>query len=129
MTAPIFLTIDEIIEIHEDQITRYGGISGVRDLGLLESALAMPEASFDREFLHTGLFEMAAAYLFHLAKNHPFLDGNKRAALMAALTFLGRNGIELDAPEEPLVKLVLNVAEGKATKAEAAVFLQKYARQ
>jgi death on curing protein len=128
VTTPKFLNLGEVIDIHQNQIELYGGLGGVRNLGLLESALAMPEASFGGEFLHVGLYEMAAAYLFHLAKNHPFLDGNKRTALMAALAFLERNGVEVDAPEEPLVQLVLNVAEGKATKAEAAVFLSKHAR-
>ena len=96
MTDPLFLTLDEVLGIHADQIRRYGGSSGLRDLGLLQSALAMPETTFEGEFLHGTVFEMAAAYLFHVARNHPFVDGNKRTALMCALVFLGLNGQRLD---------------------------------
>lgn len=84
MTEPIFLSFEDVIEIHRDQIVRYGGASGVRDIGLLQSAVLMPLAQFEGKFLHKDLFEMAAAYLFHLAKNHPFVDGNKRVGLVAA---------------------------------------------
>jgi death-on-curing protein len=83
----LFLTLAEAIEIHTDQIHRYGGQSGVRDLGLLESALAQPEASFAGEWLHGDIYEMAAAYAYHLCQNHPFVDGNKRTALTTALVF------------------------------------------
>ena len=97
MNEPEFLALDEVLGIHADQIRRYGGTVGLRDLGLLRSALAMPQTTFDDEFIHGTLFEMAAAYLFHLARNHPFLDGNKRTPLMCALVFLGLNGHRLEA--------------------------------
>ncbi|HYQ81440.1 MAG TPA: Fic family protein, partial [Anaeromyxobacteraceae bacterium] len=74
---PAFLTLDEVLALHADQIGRYGGSPGLRDLGLLESALAAPRATFGGEHLHGSLPEMAAAYLFHLVRNHPFVDGNK----------------------------------------------------
>ncbi len=80
-----FLTVDEVLELHDLQIQRYGGSSGVRDKGLLESAVAMPQASFGGKYMHEGLFQMAAAYAFHIAENQPFIDGNKRTALAAAL--------------------------------------------
>jgi death-on-curing family protein len=86
--SPILLSLNEVVEIHRDVIERYGGSSGIRDMGLLQSAVAVPQASFGGEYLHTGLFEMAAAFLFHLVQNHPFLDGNKRTGAMAAFTFL-----------------------------------------
>jgi len=76
----LFLRLDEVLFLHAEQIDRYGGIQGVRDLGLLESAIASPEASFDGKYFHGTVAEKAAAYLFHIAQNHPFLDGNKRAA-------------------------------------------------
>ncbi|HET9317104.1 MAG TPA: type II toxin-antitoxin system death-on-curing family toxin [Vicinamibacteria bacterium] len=123
MAAPLFLTLDEVLLIHADQIRRYGGRAGVRDLGLLRSALAMPEASFDGVYLHTELTEMAAAYLFHIARNHPFVDGNKRAALAAALVFLAMNGRRVEVDDDELTDMVMGVAEGRITKAEAAVFL------
>lgn len=122
----LFLTIDEVLALHEDQIRRYGGSSGVRDLGLLSSALGMPEASFGGEYLHDGLHAMAGAYLFHLAKNHPFLDGNKRTALAAALAFLWLNDVEVVADEDVLTDLVLGFAEGRVSKADVAVFLQRH---
>ena len=85
---PLFLSLEEVLEIHRQQIERYGGASGVRDLSLLESAVAQPQAGFSSEFLHASIPAMAAAYLFHICRNHPFVDGNKRVAASAAITFL-----------------------------------------
>ncbi len=121
-----FLTLDEVLSLHADQIARYGGSALVRDVGLLESALAMPAATLGGELLHASLDEQAAAYLFHLVKNHPFVDGNKRTALVAMLAFLGLNGRRLEAPDDDLIELVLGVAEGRITKAEIAVFVQRH---
>jgi death on curing protein len=87
MTEPEFLTVDDVLLIHDEQLEAYGGIQGIRDNGLLESAAMMPQASFGGEYLHQNLFEMAAAYAFHIAENQPFLDGNKRTALVSALVF------------------------------------------
>ena len=124
MAGPLFLELDEALLIHADQIRRYGGAHGLRDLGLLSSALAMPEASLGGLFLHPTLAEMAAAYLFHIAQNHPFLDGNKRAALATALTFLWLNDQRLEAGEDELTELVMGVAAGRVGKAEAAEFIR-----
>ena len=124
MAGPAFLTLDEVLLIHADQIRRYGGRRGIRDLALLSSALAMPEASFGGHHLHPSLAEMAAAYLFHISQNHPFVDGNKRSALAAALTFLWLNGYGLDAGDDELTEMVLGVAAGRLGKAEAAVFIR-----
>ena len=82
--APDFLDIEDVLELHALQLARYGGADGVRDRGLLESAVAQPQATFDGAFVHDGLFAMAAAYLFHIVQNHPFIDGNKRAGAAAA---------------------------------------------
>jgi death-on-curing protein len=123
VAPPRFLGLDEVLAIHADQIRRYGGSRGVRDMGLLSSALAMPRASFGGAYLHTSLAEMAAAYLFHLARNHPFVDGNKRAALAAALAFLWLNDHRLEADDDELTDLVMGIAAGQRTKAEAAVFI------
>ncbi len=120
-----FLSLGDVIEIHRDQINRYGGLLGMRDQGLLQSALAMPLASFEGHFLHSNLFEMAAAYAFHLCKNHPFFDGNKRTALVCALIFLEMNDLHLSDPGEALVSVMLNVAEGKMEKQELANTFQK----
>lgn len=123
---PEFLTVPLLLQLHEDQIARYGGSLGVREMGLLQSAVAMPQAGFGGQYLHTDLHEMAAAYLFHIVKNHPFIDGNKRAGAMAAYVFLVLNGIELEAPEEAFGDLVLAVAEGKRSKSAVAEFLRKH---
>jgi len=122
---PLFLTLEEVLAIHEDRIRKYGGSSGVRDLGLLESAIGTVTVTFGGEFLHHTIFEMAAAYLFHICKNHPFIDGNKRTALACALTFLRMNGVRFAFEENVLYDLVIGVAEGRVTKAEVAVFFQQ----
>ena len=124
MKKIIFLTLAEVIEIHADQIERYGGSSGIRDINLLSSAVAMPYASFQDEFFHADLYEMAAAYAFHLSKNHPFIDGNKRTALAASLVFLEMNGISLVDPEEKLYHSMMSLASGKLDKAEFSVILR-----
>ncbi len=97
-------------------------------MGLLKSALAMPQAGVGDEFFHGDLFEMAAAYLYHIVRNHPFLDGNKRVGTMAAFTFLKLNGLNLDAPPRDFEGIVLAAAEGKVDKSTIAAFIRKHAR-
>jgi death-on-curing protein len=121
----LFLTLAEVVEIHADQIHRYGGQAGIRDLALLESALAQPEASFGGEWLHTDHFEMAAAYSYHLCQNHPFIDGNKRTALAAALVFLELNGVSILDPRGRLKSAMLRIAAGKMSKVHFAKLLRK----
>ena len=129
MGDPRFLTLAEVIETHVDQIKRYGGKGGLRDLGLLQSALAQPEASFTGEWLHRDLYEMAAAYSYHVCQNHPFIDGNKRAALASALVFLELNGISLVDPRGILVNEMLKLASGKSDKAAFAAVLRKLPKE
>ena len=129
MEPPVFLEIEDVLELHADLIARFGGTDGVRDMGLLESALGMPRAGFGGEFLHTDLFEMAAAYLFHLAKKHPFLDGNKRIGASAAMVFLDINGWELDAANDEYADLVLSVAAEGLAKSAVAEFLRAHSTQ
>ena len=124
--APEFLSLAEVLEVHRDQIERYGGGPGIRDQGLLQSALAMPAARFGGRFLHGDLCEMAAAYLFHIVCNHPFVDGNKRTGAVAALVFLALNGVEIKAKEEFFEQIVRSVAEGKADKSAITQFFRKY---
>jgi death-on-curing protein len=123
-----FLGLDEILEIHRDQIERYGGSAGIRDMGLLQSAVAMPAAGFGEDYLHNDIFEMAAAYLFHVTQNHPFVDGNKRTGAVAAVVFLDINGVELNADEDELEALVRSVATGEADKAAATEFFKGHSR-
>jgi death-on-curing protein len=126
LIEPIFLRLDEVIEIHNDQIKRYGGRIGVRDIELLKSAIAMPAVGLGGDYLHTDIYEMAAACLFHIVRNHPFIDGNKRTGAVASVVFLMMNGIELHADEDSFEKMVLSVAEGKSDKATAAKFFRNY---
>jgi death-on-curing protein len=114
--APLFLTLDEVLEIHERQIELYGGSPELRDAGALASAVATPEATFGGEFLHPSIPAMAAAYLFHICQNHPFIDGNKRAGANAMVTFLLMNDWDVDLTEEELVNLVLDVASSRLSK-------------
>ncbi len=125
--APTFLALDEVLEIHRDQLARYGGAAGIRDLGLLQSALAQPQATFGGQFLHADLFEMAAAYLFHLVQNHPFVDGNKRAGTVAAIVFLRMNDQRIRITNVELESLVLSVAQGQGDKAAIATFFRDHA--
>ena len=126
--GPVFLTLDEILAIQAEQIQRYGGTKGLRARDLLESAIAMPAATYGGEFLHSTLFDMAAAYLFHLCNNHPFLDGNKRTALATCLTFLWLNDLEVVTDPDQIADLVLGVADGSVGKAQVAVYLEERSR-
>ena len=125
---PLFLDLDRVLRIHRSLIEVYGGVEGIRDVGLLHSAIAMPQASFGGAFLHKDLFEMAAAYLYHITQNHPFLDGNKRTGAATAIVFLAMNDIVIEADEDALVELTLAVAEGRAGKLQIAEFFRKLAR-
>ena len=128
--SPLFLAKHTVLEIHDEQIAEHGGDPGLRDEGLLESALAQPQAGFGGQYLHENLFAMAAAYVFHLANNHPFADGNKRTALGAAVLFLAANGYELtEAGTAELADLVLEMVEHKRDKAWVAEQLRQRARR
>ena len=126
---PTFLSLGEVLEIHRDQINRYGGDPGIRDLGLLQSALAMPAAGLGGCYLHGDLYEMAAAYLFHIVQNHPFIDGNKRTGAVAALVFLALNAVVIDVEEDVFESVVWAVARGEAAKATVSEFFRKHAKQ
>lgn len=125
-SEPVFLSIDDILSIHERMIKEFGGMPGVADRGLLESAVSMPTAGLAGEFLHKSLSAMAAAYLFHLCKNHPFFDGNKRVAVVAAEVFLNINGMRLDVSNEELKEVCLGVAAGEISKEQAVAFFEKH---
>ncbi len=124
----IFLTLDEVLALHEDQIRRYGGGTGIRDVGLLESALGSAAATFAGKYLNETPFEMAAALLYGICRNHPFVDGNKRTSIATALVFLALNGIEVDAGEDEFYALVIGVSEGRVSKSAVAVFLSDHGR-
>lgn len=113
--------------MHAMLLELYGGAHGIRDEGLLLSALAQPEATFEGAWLHVDYAEMAAAYGFHVAQNHPFVDGNKRTALAAMLVFLEINGHALHVGQEELYAVMVGVAEGRVTKAALAGWVRERA--
>lgn len=121
---PTFLELGEMLLIHQDQLERYGGSPGVRDIGILKSATAMPRAGIADKYLHEDIFEIAAAYLYYLVRDHPFVDGNKRTGAVAAMVFLAMNDIEVLVDEGGLEAMVRSVAEGAATKADVVMFFR-----
>lgn len=126
MQTPKFISNSLAITIHQEQIESIGGTAGIRDEGLLDSALAQPQATFGGELLHPTIQEQAAAYLYHLAMNHPFVDGNKRTAFGVMIAFLGLNGYRLNLSQDEAYALVMRVAQGFMTKEELSAFLQKH---
>jgi len=124
-----FLDKNTLLIFHKDQLERYGGKPGLRDDGLLESALAQPQASFDGEYIHKDLFHMAAAYGFHICQNHPFFDGNKRTALISMYMFLYVNGYKIVADKKSLYALIMDLANGKVTKEDLTVYLKEHSKK
>jgi death-on-curing protein len=124
MKEPDFLSAEDVLLLHGEQLARYGGGAGVRDAGSFESAVATPQASFGGEFVHPDLFAQAAAYAFHVAQNQSLVDGNKRAGLAAALVFLDINGVEIADPEGKLYTAMIDIAERRLDKSGLATLLQ-----
>ena len=124
-TEPTWLDSQVLEALHADQIIEHGGSPGIRDQGLLESALARPRHKWRYE-PETELAELAAAYAFGIAKNHPFVDGNKRTALLAAYTFLAINDFELEAPETEAVSMILGTADGSISEGELATWIRAH---
>lgn len=126
---PRFLSTDEVLTLHETAIDAFGGSLGVRDAGLLDSALAIPRQGFRGQFVHEFPFEMAGAYLIHLCANHPFVDGNKRVALAACVTFLRMNGWNLVASEDDAFATVSAVAQSIKSKEDISRWLIENVRE
>ena len=118
MSEPVWLTVELIIDIHDEQLREFGGPSGLRDRGLLESALARPLNKFG--YGTTDLGDLAADYAFGLARNHAFVDGNKRIAFLAMVTLLGLNDIEFVVPEAEAVVMMVAVAAGEVSEESLA---------
>jgi death-on-curing protein len=121
-----FLAVADVIVIHHRMISEFGGDPGLRDRGLLESAVAMPRATYGGSLLHSNISDMAAAYHFHICGNHPFMDGNKRVAVAAAEIFLLLNDHELIASGEALEQMTMEVASGVLSKAEVLAFFGEH---
>lgn len=125
----VFLSADVVLMIHRRVIDEFGGDPGLRDRGLLESAVAMPQSTFGGVDLHAGLPEKAAAYHFHLCANHPFMDGNKRVAVVAAEVFLLINGQELSASDNDVEDLTTGVAAGRLSKDHVIEFFARFVKE
>jgi death on curing protein len=125
VTEPEFLEVDDVLAIHDEALSAFGGSAGVRDAGLLASAVAMPRASFGGELLHEDLFAMAAAYAFHIAQNQPFIDGNKRTAILAAAVFLSLNSVEIPEATDDLYDAMIGIAERRLGKEDIAAVLRR----
>jgi death-on-curing protein len=123
---PSFVSLERVIDLHAQQLELFGGQAGVREMSLLESAVGMPATAFGGELVHGDLAEMAAAYLFYINKNHPFIDGNKRTAAAAAVIFLKYNDVDFNAPADDFTAITLAVASGTADKASATAFFRKH---
>ena len=123
----VFLSIEQVLVLQEAQLERYSGQEGVHKWDLLESAVAMPQQGFGGEYVHAFPFEMAAAYLYHLARNHAFHDGNKRVGAQAGIVFLRLNGYELEADPDELADLTLAVVAGQRDKQAVAAWLEQRA--
>ena len=111
MSEPQWLDTSIVLDVHAEQLALFGGADGVRDLGLLESALGRPLKKF--AYGETNLAAPAAAYAFGIARNHPFVDGNKRAAFASIIVFLGLNGIDFDVPPEAATAIILGLGAGE----------------
>lgn len=123
-----YLTAEQVLFIHYRLVSETGGEHGVRDLGLLESAVARPQATFDQQELYSDMFEKAAALMESLINNHPFVDGNKRTGIACAVLFLQQNGVSFSAKNTDLEKFTLRVASSKAGRSEIAQWLKKHSQ-
>ncbi len=121
-----FIPQEVVLIIHADLLQRYGGTPGVRDAGLLESALAQPKQTVSGKYANKSIFDKAAAYGFHICKNHPFVDGNKRVAFVLMDIFLQKNGWELQSTEEEAYRIIMDLAGGKQTKALLSNWLKEH---
>lgn len=122
MTEPFWLTRQIIVAIHGEQLAIYGGASGLRDQGMLESALDRPKNKWAYE--RAELAELAAAYAYGIARNHPFVDGNKRTSLLALYTFLGVNGVDFEVPEAEAAAMILSLAAGEVSEESLARWIR-----
>jgi death-on-curing protein len=124
--ATKFIPEELVLTIHADLLQRYGGQPGLRDRGLLESALSQPRMTFSRKEVHKTVFDKAAAYGFHVCNNHPFIDGNKRVAFVLMDVFLQKNGWEIRATEEEAYSMMISLASGKLSKTQLSSWLKEH---
>jgi len=128
---PQFLSTSEVIALHKALISLYGGHHGIRDHGLLDSAIQQCQVTFDGQYLYATIYDMTAAYVFHIIKNHPFIDGNKRTGIMCAIIFLKINGYEFTISTKQkgqniLYEFAIQIALSQLTIKEIATFFKKH---
>lgn len=120
-----FLSVEEVIEIHDDLVIQYGGLMGIRDMGLLISAIETPKATMFGEYLHDSIFDKASAYMYHIVSNHAFVDGNKRTGAASSLIFLKVNGIKHKYDIKTMEDLVVRVAMSQVNKTDISHYLER----
>ncbi|NNM84577.1 MAG: type II toxin-antitoxin system death-on-curing family toxin [Phycisphaerales bacterium] len=125
----VFLTLEDVLYFHGNTIAHEGGTAGLRDRGLLESAVMMPQVAVGGRYLHRGISAMAAAYLFHICQAHAFYDGNKRAAVISAIAFLKVNGHTLKTGNRELIALALGVANGTLDKSAVTIWIRRFSKR
>lgn len=128
MSSFIYLTLEEVLALHEISIKEFGGSQGIRDLGLLESAVMQPQQSFGGADLYESLWDKASALCYSLCKNHPFIDGNKRTAALAMLVFIDLNDLEVIVPKGAIYEVTMKVAEGSLSREQLAQWIKKHAK-
>jgi death on curing protein len=126
-SSPEFLDLEDVLELHARGLARWGGAQGIRDQGSLLSAIAQPQATFGGDYVHEDLFAMAAAYAFHIAEAQAFLDGNKRAGVLAAVVFLDMNGFRIPEHEDVVYLAMIEISRRKMTKHQLAGLLRDLA--
>lgn len=126
MHSPKFVEKEDVLSIHSKLISQYGGLRGIRDEGGLDSAIALPQATYGGELLHPTIVEQAAAYLFHITKNHAFVDGNKRTGYGVMVAFLNENNYELNMTLNEAYELTMQVADNQVNKEELTAILKNY---
>lgn len=129
MSRTVFLDLEQVLVLHEDQIERNGGTSGLRDITLLESAVFRPQTTFGGFHLYESLFDKAAAIMHSIILNHPFLDGNKRTGTICSLVFLKLNGRSLQVEQDELVEAALKTATKKWSMEDLAAWLEKNSQE
>jgi len=124
-----YLSVADVLNLHTNTLTTEGGLAGIREPALLESAVMIPQQQFGGEFLHPTVHDMAAAYLYHIAMNHPFVDGDKRVAAMAAFVFLDVNGYDMISAAEDFENTVVQLAAGNRTKVQISAWMKLNTRK
>lgn len=129
MAILTFLSVLEVVGVHADQINKYGGSHGIRDMGLLESAVFRPQTSFGGQYLYKSIFDKAAALGQSIILNHPFIDGNKRTGIVSMIVLLKANGYKLKVSQSDLIRMALKIAKEETEFEDIAAWLKKNSKK